>query len=63
MKNKLIIYFMNNKDPIPKINYKNKEIYSPYLRRKLNKFAILHILRQIGIILKHMEKNQIPYFS
>ena len=54
---------MNYKDLIPKINYKNKEIYSPYLRRKLNKFAILHILRQIGIILKHMEKNQIPYFS
>ena len=56
VKNKLLKNFINKKKPTPKeefqTNYKTIEIYSPTLRRKVNRLIMINILKELEMILK-----------
>ena len=59
VKNKLLINFINKKDPILKqefhnftLNTKNIEIHSLPLKRKVNRLIMINILKEIEIILR-----------
>ena len=66
VKNKLVTNFIKKKDPILKRNVtlttKNVEIYSLPLWRKVNKFIMTNILKEIRIILKTHGKELNPLF-
>ena len=64
--NKLLTHFINKKDPIVKkkihTNYKDIEIYSSLLWRKVNRLIMIDILKEIGKIFRTHGNKSDPSF-